>query len=87
MTPKRRMHSIVMQLGTIVSAHGCWVHSKATKLPIGNGEARGEVVHRDLEESRSNGTKLRKRYGEEEFLRRAGFWGYMMQTVYQVRHS
>ena len=28
--------------------------------------------------------KLQSHYAQEEFKKRAGFWGYLMQTIYQV---
>ena len=81
-------------MGTVVSAYGCRQFLK--KPPIDNGE-RAEFVRRDLEQSISRNSlahkeketrgsiKLQSRYAEEEFQQRAGFWGYLMQTTYQVR--
>lgn len=78
-----------MQLGTTVSAYGCW--KILNKPPLQNGEMAG-VLRRDLEESLliTNGKetkgsfRLLSRYVEEDFNQRAGFWGYLMQITYQV---
>ena len=82
-----------MQLGTIVSAYGCWQFIR--KPPLENGE-KVEFLKRDLEESTSTNTiaykdketygsfKLQSRYVKEEFKQGAGIWGYLMQITYQV---
>lgn len=59
----------------------------------GNG-LTDQLLGRDLEDNRISDyrvkvvetrvSKLRSRYTEEEILQRAGFWGYVMQIVYQV---
>lgn len=79
-------------LGTIVSAYGCWKYSKET--PSENG-TRDEALRRDAEEGRVASTlsfgeknvrakiKPQSHYAEEAILHRAGFWGYLLQTVYQ----
>ncbi|GAV77083.1 hypothetical protein CFOL_v3_20555 [Cephalotus follicularis] len=83
---------IYFALGTIVSAYGCWVC--ATRPPDQNG-ARDEVFKKDVEEGKSTSTyyrenelrgniKLQSYYTEEEFSQRAGFWGYVMQAMYQT---
>lgn len=70
----------------MISVHGCWVYSN---LPIENEEESA------LEESwctsislRTNriraAIKLQSCLVQEEIERRAGFWGYLMQTIYQV---
>ncbi|KAL3725234.1 hypothetical protein ACJRO7_030272 [Eucalyptus globulus] len=82
---------IYFAVGSVVSAYGCWSHYMPS--PSANG-TRGEFK-RDLEESRTtasnlnreqeiSGSKLRCRYTEEEILERAGFWGYLMQSLYQT---
>ena len=85
-----------MQLGTIVSAYGCWQFF--SKPPVDNG-GRAEFLRREEEERMSTNSitykekeikgsiKLQSRYAEEEFQHRAGFWGYLMQTTYQVGQS
>lgn len=82
-----------MQLGTIISAHGCWQYLK--KAPLENGEM-AEFLRRDLEESVPTSSisykekeikgsiRLQHQYVEEEFIQRVGFWGYLMQITYQV---
>ncbi|XP_061373617.1 uncharacterized protein LOC133315946 isoform X1 [Gastrolobium bilobum] len=84
---------IYFALGTIVSAYGCWQF--LNKTPFENGEM-AEFLRRDLEESMSPNSiaykgketkgsiKLKSRYVEEEFKQGAGFWGYLMQIIYQT---
>uniref|UniRef100_A0A7N0UTZ4 Uncharacterized protein n=1 Tax=Kalanchoe fedtschenkoi TaxID=63787 RepID=A0A7N0UTZ4_KALFE len=81
-------------LGTVVSAHGCWLH--VTTEPATNGK-RDELSVADLEESRAEGTwtylakHLRRQvwvrsrhYVDDEASERAGFLGYALQAVYQT---
>ncbi|XP_044493338.1 uncharacterized protein LOC123216819 [Mangifera indica] len=84
---------IYFGLGTIVSAYGCWVYRKDP--PSANG-VRDEFVTTDIEESITTNTltygenevrgsiKLQSHYAEEVIQHRAGFWGYLMQTIYQT---
>lgn len=83
------------QLGTVVSAYGCWQLFNNDKPHVENG-ARAEILKRDTEEALCTSLiayqeketkvsiKLQSRYAEEELQQRAGFWGYLMQTTYQV---
>ncbi|KAI3408628.1 uncharacterized protein J3R85_020194 [Psidium guajava] len=82
---------IYFAVGSVVSAYGCWLHHMPSPTTNGSG---GEFK-RDLEESRTTapnangeqeirGSKLRRHYTEEEILQRAGFWGYLMQVLYQT---
>ncbi|XP_062143808.1 uncharacterized protein LOC133851407 isoform X3 [Alnus glutinosa] len=83
---------VYFALGTIVSAYGCWLSSQ--KPSSGNG--RAEFLRRDLEESRTTNSityrekeiegtiKLQSHYAEEQIQKRAGFWGYLMQTAFQT---
>ncbi|XP_077218230.1 protein rolling protein isoform X2 [Tasmannia lanceolata] len=81
---------VYFALGTVISAHGCWMYSK---YPFENAET-GELLNTDLDESTTTITyntnkisstiKLQSHHEKEEIERRAGFWGYMMQTVYQT---
>lgn len=66
--------------------------------PLANG-VKDEFLKRDEEEiitantvtyreKESKGSiKLQSHYAEEEIQKRAGFWGYLMQTIYQVNHQ
>ncbi|KAF8401240.1 hypothetical protein HHK36_012172 [Tetracentron sinense] len=84
---------VYFALGTIISAHGCWNYSKE---PLTKNEERNEFLTRDLAESKSATTitfrtdkvrgtiKLQSHHDQEETERRAGFWGYLMQAMYQT---
>ncbi|KAJ1393355.1 hypothetical protein SESBI_35075 [Sesbania bispinosa] len=85
--------TIYFAVGTIESAYGCWQFFN--KPTVANG-ACAEFLKSDVEETlstdlityREKGTKgsikLQSRYAEEQFQQRAGFWGYLMQTIYQT---
>lgn len=77
-----------MQLGTTISVYGCW---KLLNKPLIHNGKKDEFLSRDVEEINTyqekeakDSIKLERRYVEEEFEQRAGFWGYLMQTTYQV---
>ncbi|XWS76705.1 hypothetical protein CRYUN_Cryun01aG0200600 [Craigia yunnanensis] len=84
---------VYFALGIVISAYGCWM-CLSTTLPE-NG-ARDEFLKRDVEEGKTENSvtyqekdvrgkiKLQSHYAQEEFQRRAGFWGYLMQTIYQT---
>ncbi|XP_059659249.1 uncharacterized protein LOC132306067 isoform X2 [Cornus florida] len=87
---------IYFAIGTVVSAHGCVLYYYSRKPPSDNGE-RGEFLKMDVGESISTNAatsrgknfrgsiKLQSHYYDEEEMRqRAGFWGYLMQTAYQL---
>lgn len=88
---------IYFALGTIISAYGCWEYSKRPPSENGENGERGEFLKEDLEDnSRSvaavtlrakdyrGAIKLQSHYVEEAIMHRAGFWGYLMQTLYQT---
>ncbi|XP_041022132.1 uncharacterized protein LOC121263350 isoform X2 [Juglans microcarpa x Juglans regia] len=84
---------VYFALGTIVSGYGCWLSSQT---PLSENGTRDEFLRRDFEESGTTNSisyrekviegtiKLQSHYAEEEFQRRAGFWGYLMQVAYQT---
>ncbi|XP_058077305.1 uncharacterized protein LOC131225733 isoform X3 [Magnolia sinica] len=83
---------IYFALGTVISAHGCWMYSKHR---LENEERGGRSRKADLEESKSTVTTYKtakisgaiegEGHHEQEIIKqRAGFWGYLMQTVYQA---
>ncbi|KAH1259127.1 hypothetical protein GmHk_03G008674 [Glycine max] len=76
--------TIYFALGTIVSAYGCW---RFFNKPVIHNGAKAEFLRRDVEETISTNlitsNKLESRYVEEDFQQRAGFWGFVMQTIYQ----
>ncbi|KAL3030120.1 hypothetical protein AAZX31_03G202900 [Glycine max] len=77
--------TIYFALGTIVSAYGCW---RFFNKPVIHNGAKAEFLRRDVEETISTNlitsNKLESRYVEEDFQQRAGFWGFVMQTIYQI---
>ncbi|XVF80743.1 hypothetical protein PTKIN_Ptkin15bG0099500 [Pterospermum kingtungense] len=84
---------VYFALGTAISAYGCWVCSTT---PLPGNEERDEFLKREVEEGRIANSvvyrekdvggkiKLQSHYSQEEIQHRAGFWGYLMQTVYQT---
>ncbi|KAK8611907.1 hypothetical protein V6N13_131945 [Hibiscus sabdariffa] len=87
------MARILLELGTVFSAYGCWV---CLNIPLPEKGARDEFLRRDVEENVAENSvtymgndvsdkiKLQSRYIQEEFQQRAGFWGYLMQNIYQT---
>ncbi|XWS46505.1 hypothetical protein CRYUN_Cryun14cG0073100 [Craigia yunnanensis] len=84
---------VYFALGTIISAYGCWV---CLTTPLPENSARDEFLKGDVEEGRTTNSvtyrekdvrgkiKLQSHYAQEEFQQRAGFCGYLMQTIYQT---
>ncbi|XP_043711530.1 uncharacterized protein LOC122660336 isoform X2 [Telopea speciosissima] len=82
---------IYFALGTVISAHGCWTCSKKPEYEEGD-----HLLKRDTEEfnksktstsSRTNkikGTIKLQSHQEQETEHKAGFWGYLMQAIYQT---
>ncbi|OMO82211.1 hypothetical protein COLO4_23166 [Corchorus olitorius] len=78
-------------VGTVISAYGCW---RLVCLSAHNPEngSSDEFLKRDMEEGATANyvsyvrgkIKLQSHYAQEEFQQRAGFWGYLMQTIYQT---
>ncbi|OMO64087.1 hypothetical protein CCACVL1_22066 [Corchorus capsularis] len=80
-------------LGTVISAYGCWVCLSAHHPENGSSD---EFLKRDMEEGATANyvsyrekdvrgkIKLQSHCAQEEFQQRAGFWGYLMQTIYQT---
>ena len=51
-------------------------------------EEDGTATSTTYKEKKSGGTiKLRSHCAEEAIRERAGFWGYLMQIIYQVSHQ
>ncbi|XP_047149330.1 uncharacterized protein LOC124821488 isoform X1 [Vigna umbellata] len=84
---------IYFALGTIISAHGCWQY--INKPPLENEEI-DLFLRKDLEESMptnpipykdkemKGSIRFQSQHVEEEFKQRVGFWGYVMQIIYQT---
>ncbi|KAI3936853.1 hypothetical protein MKW92_033563 [Papaver armeniacum] len=79
-------------LGTIFSAQGCWVYLKTSKA---ENEESSEFLKRERDEAESNAmassglnkgvNKLMKIHHDcVGSKQNAGFWGYLMLTVYQT---
>ncbi|XP_023734903.1 uncharacterized protein LOC111882768 isoform X2 [Lactuca sativa] len=67
-------------LGTIISAHGCWMHFKEPPLPNQNQE-RDKFLKKDSSSFKDNeaSNSINLQFNQE-----AGFWGNLMQNVYQT---
>ncbi|KAJ6955787.1 hypothetical protein NC652_007025 [Populus alba x Populus x berolinensis] len=84
-------------LGTVMSAYGCWVslkqpavseHGENSVFLKRDVEEDGTTTSTTYKEKKSGGTiKLRSHCAEEAIRERAGFWGYLMQIIYQVSHQ
>ncbi|XP_026458392.1 uncharacterized protein LOC113358887 [Papaver somniferum] len=85
---------IYFALGTITSAQGCWENSRK---PVNENNGRNCSVGTNIAESSKSKTtisfwanKVRatvkvQSYHEQDAVKEiAGFWGYLMQTVYQT---
>ncbi|XP_010276528.1 PREDICTED: uncharacterized protein LOC104611247 [Nelumbo nucifera] len=84
---------VYFALGTIVSAHGCWMY---LNYSLTENEERDEFLKRDLADGKSRTTrafrtntiretiKLQSNHEQEETEQRAGFWVYLMHIVYQT---
>ncbi|KAK8650633.1 hypothetical protein V6N13_140265 [Hibiscus sabdariffa] len=77
---------VYFALGTVFSAYGCWV---CLNTPLPENGARDAFLKRDVEENVAENDvtdeiKLQSCHAQEEFQQRAGFWGYLMQTIYQT---
>ncbi|XP_017417338.1 uncharacterized protein LOC108328064 isoform X2 [Vigna angularis] len=79
---------VYFALGTTISVYGCW---KLLNKPLIHNGKKDEFLSRDVEQINTyqekeakDSIKLERRYVEEDFEQRAGFWGYLMQTTYQT---
>ncbi|GLU16695.1 hypothetical protein SLE2022_331130 [Rubroshorea leprosula] len=77
---------VYFALGTVVSAYGCWVYSKETpENGIRDAEEGSMVASVTYGEKEVRGKiKLQSHYTEEVIQQRAGFYGYLLQIVYQT---
>ncbi|XP_058083344.1 uncharacterized protein LOC131231229 isoform X2 [Magnolia sinica] len=81
---------VYFALGTVISAHGCWMYSNH----LMENEESGGFLKTDSESKSTTATfrtnkirgtiKVQSRHQQEEIERRAGFWGYLMQSIYQT---
>ncbi|KAJ8748684.1 hypothetical protein K2173_008129 [Erythroxylum novogranatense] len=80
---------VYFALATVISTYGCWLST--SKVSYENGTMNGDreeggtltsIIYRAKE---IRGViKMQSRHAEEAVRHRAGFWGYLMQTVYQT---
>ncbi|KAK3034662.1 hypothetical protein RJ639_033617 [Escallonia herrerae] len=69
-------------LGTIISAHGCWMYFKQ---PFAQYGERSKFLKRDSEEKESESTTASKeKEKQRQFDQLAGFWGNLMQSIYHA---
>ncbi|XP_010270922.1 PREDICTED: uncharacterized protein LOC104607104 [Nelumbo nucifera] len=80
-------------LGIIASVHGCLMHSKRpwTENDENNGYLKSDLEGRNststinLRTHKVRGTiKLQSHHEQDATEQRAGFWGYLMQTIFQT---
>ncbi|GJS02185.1 hypothetical protein Tco_0318693 [Tanacetum coccineum] len=64
-------------LGTIISAHGCWMHSKEHGPP---NQERDEFLKKDSSPKVNEGSQ----HNHTQVNQEAGFWGNLMQNLYQT---
>ncbi|KAG6787002.1 hypothetical protein POTOM_008628 [Populus tomentosa] len=79
---------------SVMSAYGCWVslkqpavseHGENSVFLKRDVEEDGTATSTTYKEKKSGGTiKLRSHCAEEAIRERAGFWGYLMQIIYQL---
>ena len=69
----------------MISAHGCWMHSKEHAAQD-EDEANG-FIKREFQENNHATLTYRTNHLKEMNEKRAGFWGYAMQVIYQVSLS
>ncbi|KAI3977279.1 hypothetical protein MKX01_030905 [Papaver californicum] len=81
-------------LGTLTSAQGCWENSRK---PVNENNGRDSSVETNMKESNKSKTtisfwankvrgivKVQSYHEQDDMKEIAGFWGYLMQTVYQT---
>ncbi|XP_073113688.1 uncharacterized protein [Elaeis guineensis] len=83
---------IYFAIATLISAHGCWIYSKqqSTEDEEASGFLKSEFEqdrHATLTFRKNKNTdviRLKSHHEQEVTEKRAGFWGYAMQIVYQT---
>ncbi|KAJ6400913.1 hypothetical protein OIU84_016354 [Salix udensis] len=86
---------VYFALGTVISAYGCWLSSKnpaaaenaKKSVPLKRdvediGTAATSITY--MEDESTSAVSLQSHSAEEAILERAGFWGYLMQIIYQT---
>ncbi|KAL0927359.1 hypothetical protein M5K25_001523 [Dendrobium thyrsiflorum] len=83
---------IYFLIGTVISAHGCWIYSRTliTESEEANGFLKGDLVNSNAlnltlraDKEREDARLPNRREGQLH-EKRAGFWGYVMQIIYQI---
>lgn len=83
---------LILQLGSILSMHGCYQHHKKSsgdnKVDNVDGDAEQGVYDVHILPQSSNASDQEKNLGafEEVIIRQhAGTWGYIFQIIFQVQ--
>ncbi|XP_010679440.2 uncharacterized protein LOC104894807 [Beta vulgaris subsp. vulgaris] len=82
-------YSLVMMyfaIGSVVSAHGCWLcyTHKNRNENVEDFQARGDVESENITPKKGTIKLQRQYYPAEQESESPGFWGYLMQTAYQI---
>ncbi|XP_020086533.1 uncharacterized protein LOC109708965 isoform X1 [Ananas comosus] len=84
---------VFLQIASVISAHGCWVYSKqhTTENDEANGflnddpeENPGDRISRPNKNDDQDQIRFSSHHGRLLYEERAGFWGYLMQIIYQT---
>lgn len=82
-------------IGSVISANGCWLYYNMNNS-LSEDRDTAETSRVNVEENQFSfirdyrirqyrgAIKLQSHYYQEEVLKRAGFWGYLMQITYQT---
>lgn len=86
---------IYFAVGSVISAHGCVLYYTKKKKDLAEVEGREELLKDDVEQNiimssgnggggANNHRELQSQLDEDENTEGAGFWIYIMQTLYQT---
>lgn len=72
-----------MQIGTVVSARGCWIYSRR---PFSQSGERDKFLKKESEDRKHTMTSIsEEKQAKNE--QHAGYWEHLMQMIYQVTLS
>lgn len=83
---------IYFVIGTVISAHDCWIYSRTgiTESEEANGFLKGDLVNNNAPistvraDTYREDNRLPNRCEGKVHEKKAGFWGYVMQIIYQI---